>query len=112
MGKPSVPQPPTTADLDEHGPAACLAALREEFAEAHKRWDQYAGWIEGTTLGVVRYRHGGDGTFVRAEAGDLVLVKRAPRPWYTSGLHANDVAYMPRIGWNVGIMLGGVDDVE
>src|SRR6185437_11716876 len=111
MGKPSVPQPPTTADLDEHGPAACLAALREEFAEAHKRWDQYAGWTEGTVLGVATQRIGGHGTFVRAEAGDLLLVKRDRYlPWI--GCRPDDVAYVPRVGWNVSISMCSVKDVQ
>jgi hypothetical protein len=109
--KPSVTDPPTIADLEEHGSAACLAALREEFTEHHKRWDQYRGWTDSTTLGVVTHRLGGDGTFVRAEAGDLVLVKRGRcRPWALSGLYPDDVAYMPRVGWNVSIAFGGVRD--
>ena len=111
MGKPSVPQPPTTADLDEHGPAACLAVLREEFTEAHKRYDQYAGWTEDTTLGVVAHRIGGHGTFVRAEPGDLVLVKRDRyRPWI--GCRPDDLAYAPRVGWNVSIAFADVKDVQ
>lgn len=110
MRQPSVPEPPKVADLAEHGPLACLAALREEFHELHKPWDQYRGWIEGTALGVVTCRLGGDGTFVRAEPGDLVLVKRDP---YRAliGCRPRDSAYMPRVAFNVSIAFGGVEDV-
>lgn len=110
MRQPFIPEPPTVADLAEHGSSACLAALREEFDELHKRWDQYRGWTEGTTLGVVTCRFGGDGTFVRAEPGDLVLVKRDP---YRAliGCRPRDSAYMPRVAFNVSIAFGGVADV-
>jgi hypothetical protein len=102
--KPSDPQPPTVTDLLVYGPDVCLAALREEFAEHHKRWGQYAGWTENTTLGIVARRIGGGETFVRAEPGDLVLIKRGRyRGWALSGLHSDDVAYCPRVGWNVSI---------
>ena len=78
--------------------------------EAHKRFDQYAGWTEGTVLGVATRRIGGHGTFVRAEAGDLLLVKRDRyRPWI--GCTPQDVAYAPRVGWNVSIGMCGVKDV-
>jgi hypothetical protein len=108
--KPSVDVPPTMADLAEHGPAACLAALREEFTSAHARYPQYRGWTEGTTLGVARQQIGGHGTFTRAEAGDLVLVKRDRwRPWI--GCASHDVAYVPRVGWNVSIAYTQVDDL-
>lgn len=110
--RPSHPEPPTVADLAVHGPAACLAALREQFDGAHKRWPQYRGWTDGTSLGVVRHRLGGSGTFVRAEAGDLALVKRdRSRAGVLPGLHPFDVAYMPRVGWNVGIGPGDVEDI-
>lgn len=108
---PSDPEPPTTDDLAEHGPAACLAALREEFDAHHKRWDQYRGWTGGTVLGVVRQRIGGGGTFVRAEPGDLVLVKRGPRPRLAVSAAGDDTAYVPRVGWNVGLGYTRVDVV-
>jgi hypothetical protein len=108
--KPSVDDPPTVADLAEHGPAACLAALREEFTGAHARYPQYAGWTAGTVLGVTRHPIGGHGTFTRAETGDLVLVKRDHcRPWV--GCTPSDVAYVPRVGWIVSIAYCHVDDV-
>lgn len=108
--RPSHPEVPTLADLAEYGPAACLAALREEFTEHHKRWDQYRGWTEGTTLGIVRQRLGGGSTFVRAEAGDLVLVKRdRGRAWI--GCARNDTAYVPRVGWKCSIAYADVEDV-
>ena len=107
--KPSADDPPTVADLAEHGPAACLAALAEEFTEAHKRYPQYRGWTDGTTLGVARHMIGGHGTFTRAEAGDLVLVKRVKfRPWI--GCTPHDVAYVPRVGWIVSIAYTQVDE--
>lgn len=110
--RPSHPEPPTVADLAVHGPAACLAALREEFVGANKRWPQYRDWTDGTSLGVVRHRIGGGSTFVRAEPGDLVLVKRdGGRAGILVGLHRSDVAYMPRVGWNVSIGLGEVEDI-
>lgn len=110
--RPSHPEPPTVADLSAHGPEECLAALREEFTEAHKRWPQYRGWTDGTTLGVVRSRIGGDSTYVRAEAGDLVLVKRdRGRPGVLADLYLAGTAYVPRIGGNVGIGLCDVEDV-
>jgi hypothetical protein len=110
--KPSDPNPPTVADLATHGPAACLEALREEFRGAHKRYDQYRDWTDGTVLGVAEQRIGGDGTFVRAEAGDLVLVKRDRNRggWY-AGLTCDDTAYVPRVGWNVSIAYASVRDV-
>jgi hypothetical protein len=108
---PSHPEPPAAADLAVYGHAACLAALREEFEGLHRRWPQYRGWTEGTCLGVVRYRIGGGSTFVRAEPGDLVLVKRESRAGLVSGLHWSDVAYVPRAGWNVGIGPGAVEDI-
>ena len=112
MPRPSVADPPTVVDLAEHGAAVCLAALREEFTEHHKRWDTYRGWTEGTTLGIVMRRIGGDGTFVRAEPMDLVLVKRGRyRGWALSGLHSDDVAYCPRVGWNVSIAYCVVEEV-
>jgi hypothetical protein len=110
MSRPSHPEPPTVADLEKHGPAVCLAVLREEFTEHHKRFDQYRGWTEGTVLGVACQQIGGHGTFVRAEAGDLLLVKRdRHRPW--AGCRPDDVAYAPRIGWNVAIFYSRVEDV-
>lgn len=108
--KPSVDEPPTVADLAEHGPTASLAALREEFTEAHKRYPQYRGWTDGTSLGVARQQIGGHGTFTRAEAGDLVLVKRDRwRPWI--GCASHDVAWVPRVGWIVSIAYAQVDDL-
>jgi len=111
MRKPSVAEPPTITDLAEHGPDACLAALREEFEEHNKPYDQYRGWTADTTLGLVMRRIGGGGTFVRAEAGDLVLIKRGRyRPW--AGGHSDDVAYTPRVGWNVSIAYAHVQEVQ
>lgn len=108
--RPSVDDPPTVADLAEHGPAASLAALREEFTEAHKRYQQYRGWTDGTTLGVARHMIGGHGTFIRAEAGDLLLIKRDRwRPWI--GCTPNDVAYVPRVGWIVSLNYTQVDEL-
>jgi hypothetical protein len=110
--RPSHPEPPTVADLAAYGPDACLAVLREEFADAHKRWPQYRDWADGTSLGVVRHRIGGGSTFVRAEAGDLVLVKRdRRRAGVLAGVRPSDVAYMPRVGWNVSISQGDVEDI-
>lgn len=112
MRKPSVSEPPTLADLAEYGPAACLDALREEFTEAHKQWDQYRGWTDGTVLGVVACQIGGGNSYTQAEAGDLVLVKRDRwRGGVLVGLDPDDVAYMPRVGWNVSITYADVRDI-
>lgn len=100
--KPSHPEPPTVTNLEVHGAAGCLAALREEFTWHHSPWRQYRGWADSTALGVVRSRIGGGHTFVRAEPGDLVLVRRE---------HGTRVAYVPRVGWNVCIDSCNVEEV-
>lgn len=108
------PDAPTTADLAEYGAAECLAALRIEFTEAMKRYDQYRGWTDDTVLGVVNHTIGGHGTFVRALPGDLVLVKRDRyRGSVFAGIDPNDMAYIPRMGdgWVSTITLGMVTDV-
>lgn len=101
---------PDVDDLAEYGAAACLAALREEFAESVKQYPQYRSWTEGTTLGVARQRIGDEG-FVRAEPGDLLLVKRDRSTW--PGMTRNDRAYVPRLagGWVILLGYAFVDDI-
>lgn len=116
--RPSDPEPPGAADLVEHGPAACLAALREEFREKTRGLPQYAGWTEGTVLGIAGIRvegtTGGSRTRVLAEEGDLLLVKREDRARsrFLAGIPPEDEAYVPREGAVISLAAGsGVRDI-
>ncbi len=107
----SRPDPPGTADLASRGPAACLAALRGQFAREHGSFPQYAGWEGKALLGVaarrIETRKGG----LHAEPGDLVLVQREPRAGLWHGIEPHDVAWTPRSGWHVRLSYGDVEDV-
>jgi len=91
---PPRPQPRvlTAADLVD-GAGAALAALRADCAAYHACWPQYAGWADDTALGIVTRRIGGGRTYVRAEVGDLVLIK-PPAPPAEPG---DITAWCPRV---------------
>lgn len=84
-------QLPTTAD-------EVIAAFRD----VHATHPQYDGWIDDRTevRRVVR-TIGGHGTFVRAEIGDLVLVRRAEFRGYLTTIPNYDSIFCPRVGWIV-----------
>lgn len=94
----------TVADVDRDGYDQVLAELRGQFQDAHAPYPQYRGWTDGTVLAEVTARQGGVGTFVRAEAGDVVLMKpdRHLRPFLTP----DHTFYVPRVGWNCGWSYG------
>jgi len=84
---------PTTAD-----------EVVAEFISAHEAYPQYDGWLDGHRWEVRRVTRtiGGHGTFVRAEVGDLVLVRYHNYTGYISTLTPNyDSVYCPRVGWVV-----------
>lgn len=65
-------------------------------------YPQYENWLDGTEVAVITQTVGGRGTFVRAEVGDVVLLK--PEVASLCGTtRASDVAWCPRVGWNVSI---------
>jgi hypothetical protein len=68
-------------------------------------YPQYHGWLTTKRWDVrrLKQRIGGDGTFVRGEVGDLVLVfPKEHRGWLTSWPEY-DTVYVPRVEWNVAI---------
>jgi hypothetical protein len=87
-------QLPTTADEVVAG-----------FNAAHATYPQYEGWLEGVrweVRRVVRPIGGpGTGTFVRAEVGDLVLVRYADYRGYLTSIPNYDSIWCPRVGWVV-----------
>lgn len=90
----------TVDDLADRGYGAILDELRLQFRRTHAQWSQYQGWTDGTVLAQVTLTQGGFGTFVRAEVGDVVLMKPDPHPNLLAGLTPDHTFYVPRVGWN------------
>ncbi len=90
----------TTDDVAERGSEAVLEELRAQFQAAHAEHRQYDGWTDGTVLAEVTLTQGGFNTFVRAEVGDVVLMKPDPYPYGWAGCTPNHTFYVPRVGWN------------
>lgn len=66
-------------------------------------YPQYHGWLTEKAWDIrpVKERIGGNGTFVRAEPGDLVLVFPAEPRGYLMSFPEYDTAFVPRVGWNI-----------
>lgn len=79
------------------------AAVVNEFVASHAQYPQYADWFDGYRWEVRRVTRtiGGNGTFVRAEVGDLVIVRYAPYRGYLTTIPNYDSIYCPRVGWIV-----------
>ena len=75
----------------------------DAFFDAHAAYPQYEGWLEQGPTEVRRVTRtiGGDGTFVRAEIGDLVLVRWAEPRGYLTTIPNYDSIFCPRVGWIV-----------
>jgi hypothetical protein len=74
-----------------------------DFIAAHAAYPQYADWFDGHTWEVRRVTRtiGGMGTFVRAEIGDLVIVRYANARGFLTSIPNYDSIYCPRVGWVV-----------
>lgn len=72
------------------------------FLDVHAAYPQYDGWLDGPTeVRRVTRTIGGHGTFVRAEVGDLVLVRWAEPRGYLTTIPVYDELFCPRVGWIV-----------
>jgi hypothetical protein len=102
---------PTRADIDVHGAAAMLEALRAEFAGELGDFPDSAEWLDGTVLAVARRQiRFGNGRVI-AEPGDLLLVHRDPCRERVRTLPPVDVAWMPRVLTLAVLREGNADDV-
>ena len=83
---------PTTAD-----------EVVAHFTNVHAEHPQYDDWFDGYRWEVRRVSRtiGGGNTFVRAEVGDLVLVRFAESRGYLTSIPNYDSIYCPRVGWIV-----------
>lgn len=111
MTAPPVSEVPTTADIDVHGAAAVLEALRAGFTAELADVPDCMEWAGGTTLAVAtRQIRFGTGQVI-AEPGDLLLVRRDPHRDEVRTLPPRDTAWMPRICCMAVLGPGQTEDV-
>lgn len=93
----------TLEDVRERGTEAVRAEIIAAFETAHVEHPQYAGWADRAVLVTARRTLGGGGvTFVRAEAGEILLAITHRVPWRIAvAWDAEVTVWCPRVGWHV-----------